>query len=79
MRNWAGMEIFRFENSATNLVLGDTLGAVRAADILDVAPAMLVASVVPSLGSHLLNPSTSVYKIENGKNHLSLLTTCNTI
>jgi len=36
------------------LVLGDTLGAVSATDVLDVAPAMLVASVVPPLGCHLL-------------------------
>ena len=36
------------------LVLGDALGAVGAADILDVAPAVLVASVVPPLGRHLL-------------------------
>merc|ERR1740129_1142435 len=36
------------------LVLGDALRAVGATDILDVAPAVLVTSVVPPLRSHLL-------------------------
>merc|ERR1740129_1554666 len=36
------------------LVLRDTLGAVGATDVLDVAPAVLVTSVVPPLRSHLL-------------------------
>ena len=78
MRNWVRMEILRLEKATTHLVLGDTLGAVSATDILDVAPAMLVASVVPPLGSHLLKPSTTIYQIQSGKIQLSLLSTCNT-
>ena len=54
VRNWVRMEILRLEKATTHLVLGDTLGAVGAADVLDVAPAVLVASVVPPLRSHLL-------------------------
>ena len=71
MRNSAGKDIFSFENATTHLVLGDTLGAVSATDVLDVAPAMLVASVVPPLGSHLLKPSTTIYQIQSGKIQLS--------
>ena len=44
------------------LVLGDALGAVGAADILDVAPAVLVASVVPPLGRHLLQTRVIIIK-----------------
>ena len=36
------------------LILRDGLGAVSAAHILDVAPAVLVAAMVPPLRGHLL-------------------------
>ena len=54
------MDILRLEKATTHLVLGDTLGAVGAADVLDVAPTVLVTSVVPPLRSHLLQPSSTV-------------------
>ena len=73
VRNWVRMDILRLEKATTHLVLGDTLGAVSATDVLDVAPAMLVASVVPPLGCHLLKPSTTIYQIQSGKILLSLL------
>ena len=44
-----------------HLVLGDALGAVGAADVLDVAPAVLVPSVVPPLRRHLLQMPFNVY------------------
>ena len=50
------------DSENTHLVLGDTLGAVGAADILDVAPAVLVASVVPPLGRHLLQTRVIIIK-----------------
>ena len=40
--------------SDRNLILRDGLGAVSAAHILDVAPAVLVAAMVPPLRGHLL-------------------------
>ena len=40
--------------SDPNLILRDGLGAVSAAHILDVAPAVLVAAMVPPLRGHLL-------------------------
>ena len=40
--------------STPNLILRDGLGAVSAAHILDVAPAVLVAAMVPPLRGHLL-------------------------
>ena len=40
------------------LVLGAGLGAVGAPDELDMAPAMLVTSIVTSLGCHLCNINT---------------------
>jgi len=39
---------------ADRLILRDGLGAVSAAHILDVAPAVLVAAMVPPLRGHLL-------------------------
>ena len=45
----------------THLVLGDALGAVGAADILDVAPAVLVPSMVPPLRRHLLKKPSIVH------------------
>ena len=48
------MRVRNSKLSDPNLVLRDGLGAVSAAHILDVAPAVLVAAMVPPLRGHLL-------------------------
>ena len=41
------------DSQNTHLVLGDTLGAVGAADVLDMTSAMLVPPMVTTLRGHL--------------------------
>ena len=48
-----GLDDVLDDELADGLVLGDGLGAVDAADVLDVSASVLVASVVASLGGHL--------------------------
>ena len=48
------MRVRKPKFSDLNLILRDGLGAVSAAHILDVAPAVLVAAMVPPLRGHLL-------------------------